>query len=98
MADYRLSNAAKIDLARIYEFGIETFGYNQAQLYLTELHKHFLIITENPYMGRDASEFVEGLKRFVYESHTIFYQPMDTGVFCTRVRAKHGLSKVPLDN
>jgi toxin ParE1/3/4 len=81
MGDYKLSNSAKKDLANIYEFGIETFGYNQAQHYLMQLHKHLLSIAENPSIGRDAWEFSEGLKRFVFESHTIFYQPMNTGVF-----------------
>ena len=85
MAVYKLSKAAKNDLAGIYEFGIETFGYNQAQLYLMQLHQHFLIMAENPSIGRDASEFSTGLRRSVYESHTIFYQPMDTGVFIVRV-------------
>lgn len=85
MAVYKLSKAAKNDLASIYAFGIETFGYNQAQLYLTQLHKHFLTMAENPSIGRDASEFSEGLRRFVFESPTIFCQPMDTGVFIVRV-------------
>ena len=60
MAVYKLSKAAQNDLASIYEFGIETFRYNQAQLYLMQLHKHFLTMAENPGIGRDASEFSEG--------------------------------------
>lgn len=85
MADYKLSNAAKNDLASIYEFGIETFGFKQAQLYFMQLHKHFLTLADNPGMGRDASEFSEGLKRSVFESHTIFFQPLDTDVIIVRV-------------
>lgn len=42
-------------------------------------------MAENPSIGRDASESSEGLKRFVFESHMIFYQPMDTDVFIVRV-------------
>jgi len=72
MAVYKLSKAAKNDLADIYEFGIEKFGFSQAQLYLTQLHQHFLTLAENPGIGRDASEFAEGLRSFVFESHTIF--------------------------
>jgi len=66
MAVYKLSKASKNDLSNIYEFGIETFSYNQAQLYLTQLHKHFLTIAENPGIDRDASKFSEGLRRFVF--------------------------------
>jgi len=42
MGVYKLSKAAKNDLINIYEYGIETFFYDQAlQLYLMPLHKHF---------------------------------------------------------
>jgi toxin ParE1/3/4 len=33
MAEYRLSNAAKEDLIRIYHFGAEKFGITQADKY-----------------------------------------------------------------
>ena len=61
MAVYKLSTAAKNDLANIYEFDIETFGFNLSQLYLTRLHKHFLTTAKNPGIGPDASEFSEGV-------------------------------------
>ena len=82
MAIYK---GAKNDLAGIYKFGIEIFGHVKAQLYLMQLHQHFLTMAENPSIGRDASEFSTGLRRSVYESHTISYQPMDKGVFIVRV-------------
>jgi toxin ParE1/3/4 len=85
MAEYKLSNAAKIDLAEIYEFGIENFGLNQAQVYLTQLHRHFLILASNPELGREASEFSPGLRRSVFESHTIFYQPIKGGAYVVRI-------------
>lgn len=81
MAVYKLSNAVKNDLASIYEQDIETFGQNQAQHCLLQLHNHFLTLAENVNIGRDASEFSNDLKRFVFESPTIFYQPMDSGAF-----------------
>jgi toxin ParE1/3/4 len=42
-------------------------------------------MAENPGLGRDASEFSKDLRSLVFESRTIFYQPMDTGVFIVRV-------------
>lgn len=77
MANYKLSKAAEDDIAYLYEYGILTFGYNQARLYLEKLQEHFLTLTENPSIGRDASEFREGLMRFIYKSHVIFYQLSD---------------------
>lgn len=81
----------------ICEFGIVTFGYNQAQIYLMKLHKCFLNIAQNPSIGRDASGFSEGLKRFVYEFHSISYHLMKTPFFRAHFGIVKGLSEAPLD-
>ncbi|MFY0598635.1 MAG: type II toxin-antitoxin system RelE/ParE family toxin [Cyclobacteriaceae bacterium] len=73
MGVYSLSNKSKVDLANIYEYGIEKFGLNQSQKYLMGLHDLFQILSSNLNMGRDASEFAPMLKRFSYQSHMIFY-------------------------
>jgi toxin ParE1/3/4 len=73
MGAYKVSGKAKIDLTKMYEYGIETFGLKQAQTYLLGMHSLFQILAKNASLGRDASEFVISLKRFSYKSHTIFY-------------------------
>lgn len=84
MVNYKLSNESKIDIAEIYEYGIDKFGLNQAQEYLIGLHDVFQILAESTNIGRDASEFFPSLKRFVYKSHMIFYLQTDSGVFIVR--------------
>lgn len=85
MGVYKLSNKAEIDLAGMYEFGIYKFGLSQAQKYFFGMHETFEVLTENMDLGRDASEFIEDLKRFSYKAHTIFYLITANGIFILRV-------------
>lgn len=85
MGVYKVSGKAEIDLTKMYEYGIETFGLKQAQTYLLGMHSLFQILAKNASLGRDASEFVLSLKRFSYKSHTIFYLATDIGILIVRV-------------
>jgi toxin ParE1/3/4 len=85
MAVYKISQKAEIDLAKIYEYGIETFGVKHAKSYLIGIHEVFEILTATANLGRDASEFMLLLKRFSYKSHIIFYLVTDIDILIVRV-------------
>ncbi len=85
MGVYKVSRKAEIDLAKMYEYGIERFGLKQSQTYLLGMHTLFQILADNASLGCDASEFVLSLKRFLYKSHTIFYLATDIDVLIVRV-------------
>lgn len=85
MGVYKLSIKSEIDLAKMYEYGIETFGLNQAKAYVSGMHTLFQILADNATLGRDASEFMLSLKRFSYKSHTIFYVVTDIDILIVRV-------------
>lgn len=85
MGVYKVSRKAEIDLAKMYEYGIETFGLKQAKGYLFGIHDLFQILVDNTNLGRDASEFIILLKRFSYKSHTIFYLVIDIDILIVRV-------------
>jgi len=85
MDAYKVSRKAEIDLNRMYEYGIESFGLKQAQTYLLGMHSLFQILAKNVSLGRDASEFVLSLKRFSYKSHTIFYLATDIDILIVRI-------------
>lgn len=85
MGVYKVSGKAESDLAKMYEFGIETFGLKQAQSYLFGIHDIFQVLSDNINLGRDASEFILSLKRFSYKSHTIFYLAIDDDILIVRV-------------
>ncbi len=85
MGVYKLSCKTEIDLAAMYEFGIYKFGLSQAQKYFIGMHKAFEVLAKNKDLGRDASEFIDHLKRFPYKAHTIFYLQTASGIFIIRV-------------
>ncbi len=85
MGVYKVSVKAEIDLTKMYEYGIETFGLEQAQTYLLGIHTLFQVLADNANLGRDASEFIILLKRFSYKSHTIFYLATDIDILIVRV-------------
>ncbi len=85
MGVYKVSRKAEIDFAKMYEYGIETFGLKQAKDYLLGMHMLFQVLADNTSLGRDASEFILSLKRFSYKSHTIFYITTDIDILIIRV-------------
>ncbi len=85
MGVYKVSRKAEMDLAKMYEYGIETFGLMQSKGYLLGMHTLFQVLADNTNLGRDASEFILSLKRFSYKSHTIFYLATDIDILIVRV-------------
>lgn len=85
MAAYRLSAAADADMANIIEFGIPRFGVSQVRVYVSELEQHLGALASNSSIGRDASEVANGMRRFSFGSHVIFYQQDDAGILIVRI-------------
>jgi len=85
MGVYKLSKKTEIDLAKMYEYGIEIFGLKQAKAYVSGMHTLFQVLADDTTLGRDASEFILTLKRFSYKSHTIFYVVTDIDILIVRV-------------
>ena len=49
------------------------------------MHDIFQVLDENAELGRDASEYIEDLKRFAFKAHTLFYLQTTSGIFILRV-------------
>jgi toxin ParE1/3/4 len=74
MADYKLSNAAKDDLIRIYPFGVEKFGMTQADKYFDSFFKYFDIISQQPYAFESVDYIKKGYRRCACGSDSIYYK------------------------
>lgn len=85
MASYSLSERAAADIAEIYEFTIANFGLAKAREYVSGLHGRLELLVENPALGRVAEELFPALRRSEYESHVVFYAPVETGAYIVRV-------------
>ncbi len=85
MAKYRLTTCATSDIAKIAEFTIDAFGVIQARDYLDNLINTLQILSNNPKLGRAADELSNGLRRYEYKSHTIFYTHKRQEILIVRV-------------
>ena len=74
MAEYRLSQASKMDLIRIHHFGVQRFGMAQADKYFDSFFQYFEIIAQRPYSFEPVDFIKEGYRRCVCGSDSIYFR------------------------
>ncbi len=67
------SSRARRDLTEIRGWTVKTFGPDQANRYLAQLHDSVRNIAENPGLARDASDLREGVHKTVARSHIVYF-------------------------
>lgn len=77
---YALSETAETQILEIYAYTARTFGVYQAEAYHAGLIHTFELLAGFPLMGPDAGRLFPGLRRFTFQSHTIFYTASDVGI------------------
>jgi len=82
---YRLSDIAESDISEIYDYTVSHHSHNQAILYLQGLEKQFIMLVDQPNIGKNRDEIRKTLKSFVYEKHTMFYRVLDDHIRIVRV-------------
>jgi toxin ParE1/3/4 len=80
MAKYRLTFRAREDLRRIYLYGLESFGEQQADKYQKKLVGSFDHIAKNPYMYQSIVHIRKGYRRCVCGMDSIFYRIVDNDI------------------
>ena len=78
MDEYRLSNIAKEDLIRIYQFGVKKFGITQADKYFYSFFDYFEIIAQRPFSFESVDYIKVGYRRCPCGSETIYYRINDS--------------------
>ena len=74
MASYRLSKLAEDDIRRIYRFGIDTFGQQQADIYFDALFDQFDKIAQAPAIYQAIDFIRPGYRRCVFGAHSIYFR------------------------
>ena len=74
MSKYRLTDEAKEDLRRIYEYGYEEFGEEQADEYFYSFFEAFLKIAESPLIYPSVDNIRPGYRRCPHRSDVIYYR------------------------
>lgn len=95
MARYELSNLADQKIAAIYEYSIAQFGEHKADEYFLGLHGLFEALALNPMIGREEVELGEGIRRFPYQSHLVFYKAVSRGVLILHIRSARQKPQTP---
>lgn len=93
MASYRLSNKALDDLERIYLYGITTFGLDQADRYYDGLLGRLQKIADNPEHAQAVENVWPGLRRSVYQSHSVYYLLQRDGVQIVRILGREDITR-----
>ncbi|MBF0381314.1 MAG: type II toxin-antitoxin system RelE/ParE family toxin [Magnetococcales bacterium] len=72
-------------MSGIYLYSYRQYGESKADEYLLALEKCFIMLTEQPHLGREIDHIRKGLRSLDYENHAIFYKTTDEGVMIMRV-------------
>ena len=85
MTDYVLSQSAADDLSAIADYGFANFGLEQCREYGQGLEKCLSQLANSPLLGVGAESLADGLRRYKFGSHWIFYSERTGGIRVVRV-------------
>ncbi len=94
MAGYRLNDAAKDDIKRIYRRGVMAFGEAQADRYYAALFDRFDILAQRPYLYPAVDHIRDSYRRSVCGADSIYYRLVDGGVEIMRVLGRQDLAEL----
>jgi toxin ParE1/3/4 len=80
MRTYKLSNDAKEDLRRIYQYGCDEYSQQQADNYFYAFFTMFEKLTANPYFYQSVEHIRKGYRRAVCGSDSIYYRVTEENV------------------
>jgi len=85
MSSYALTVEAELDLERLLEYGIDTFGESLAVAYFDNLVERFESIAKHPLQYPEASNVRDGYRPSVYKSHSIYFRCVSSTVEVIRI-------------
>ncbi len=85
MARFVLSPRAQADIDEIWNYTVERWGVEQAELYVRQLGSAVEAIAQDPKRGWPCDEIRKGYRRYPSGSHVVFYRVMTKEVIVVRV-------------
>ena len=82
---YRLTAKAEQDIIDIYVRGAAEFGVEQAERYHQSLVDIFALLTDNPRLARERTEFLPPVRLHPHDAHMIAYVIDGRGILIVRV-------------
>lgn len=77
---YRLTRTADAVLSGIDEYACLKFGEAQADAYLLDWDRIFVLLSRMPSMGEECDELGAGLRRLLHMRHVAFYRVISEGI------------------
>ena len=82
---YKTTRQADQDIVDIYVHGVQELGTAHAERYHQGLIRTFELLSANPRLARERTEFVPPVRIHPYEAHLILYMVRDDGILVVRV-------------
>jgi toxin ParE1/3/4 len=76
---------ARRDVEEIWEYSVDQFGVDKADVYLHNLQRAAMTVTEDPGRGVACDEIRSGYRRFSVGSHILFFKASATRVVIVRI-------------
>lgn len=80
-----ISNAASDDLRGIHQFGAESWGENQADIYSGAIVESLLLLVDFPRRGKPAPNMPPGVCQLVVGRHLALYQVLGKQITVLRI-------------
>ncbi|MEH6584438.1 MAG: type II toxin-antitoxin system RelE/ParE family toxin [Halioglobus sp.] len=74
MASYKLTDAAKQDIADIREYSLNQWGTDQTSLYLKQIRERMRWLAQSPKLGELREDIKPGYYSFLEGRHCIYYR------------------------
>lgn len=94
MGNYKITEAAKEDLRRIYHRGIREYGEIHADKYYDALFDRFDEIAENPYLYQPVDYIRTGYRRCVCGVDSIYYRMGDNTVEIINILGRQNIDEI----
>lgn len=85
---YLISEAADKDIEKLLQGSVLDFGLGQTEVYFDSLKSCLLLLSDNPELGRTASDIAHNYRRFNHQSHVIFYRAHQQDILIIRILHK----------
>lgn len=85
MSSYRIGLKAESDLAGIFDYSVDHWGWKQADDYVDKLSECFQLLADAPGLGKPSDLIAAGIRRFEQGSHVVFYKEAKGNIEILRV-------------
>ena len=94
MASYSLNKEADEDFERIFDYGIDLFGFSHAYSYVEGMKQRFSEIAENPLFWQSVDFIRPEYRRSVYGKHSIYYLIKGNNIIIARILGRENLKNL----